>query len=111
MANINGQAGTPTDAPVCLNVMQEIVEEKADKYMGKANMCCCPRCRIDVIALTLSRLPSKYVVVPSHERLPMVSVYEERYSTSIISNLMWACERVRDNPRHDDGEQRVAFCR
>ena len=76
-----------------LNVMQALVEDKADKYIKTAGVCPCPRCRIDVIALTLSKLPSKYVV---------------------LSQLMDACEIVKKHPRHgteDEPSRGIAFVR
>lgn len=97
-----------------LNVMQALVEDKADKYMKSANMCMCPRCRIDVIALTLSKLPSKYVVLQQSDTVPMLSVYENRYSANILAQMMSACEMVKAHSRHDkDGEKPrgVAFVR
>lgn len=69
--------------------------------MAEANMCTCPRCRIDVMALALSRLPSKYVVLHSNDTLPMLTVYANRYSAAVTSQLMAACQRIKENPRHD----------
>lgn len=83
-----------------VNVMQSLVEEKVDKYIRLFNLCTCPRCKIDVIALTLSNLPPKYVVVQQNEAIPMLSVYESRYNAMVISQVMWACKKVMDNPRH-----------
>lgn len=84
----------------CMNVMQELVEEKVDKYMEMLGLCTCPRCRVDVIALALTSLPAKYVVVREHEATPMLTVYEGRYNTAVIAQIMWACKKVLDNPRH-----------
>lgn len=101
------------NAYVSINVMQALVEEKVDKCMAEAGMCTCPRCRIDVMALTLSRLPSKYVVLQSNDTLPMLTVYANRYATTITSQLMAACQRIKENPRHSDNENRgkIAFIR
>ena len=89
------------DRPItCLNVMQELVEEKVDKYMKMFGLCTCPRCRVDVVALTLTSLPAKYVVVRENEATPMLTVYEGRYNTAVIAQIMWACKKVLDNPRH-----------
>ncbi len=92
---------TTNTAYVSVNVMQALVEEKVDKCMAEANMCTCPRCRIDVMALTLSRLPSKYVVLHSNDTLPMLTVYANRYSAAVTSQLMAACQRIKENPRHE----------
>ncbi len=97
-----------------LNVMQALVEDKADKYIRSAGVCPCPRCRIDVIALTLSKLPSKYVVLQQADTVPMLSVYENRYSANVLSQLMSACEVVKQHPRHNEDDEKprgVAFVR
>lgn len=84
----------------CMNVMQALVEEKADKYIAKFGICPCARCKIDVMALALTNLPAKYVVVRESEAIPMLTVYEGRYNAAVISQVMWACKRVMDFPRH-----------
>lgn len=100
-------------AYVSINVMQALVEEKVDKCMAEAGMCTCPRCRIDVMALALSQLPSKYVVLHANDTLPMLTVYANRYSAAVTTQLMAACQRVNENPRHGENESRgnIAFIR
>ncbi len=94
-------APQPAENPItCLNIMQQLVEEKVDKYMEMFGLCTCPRCRVDVVALTLTSLPAKYVVVRENEATPMLTVYEGRYNTAVIAQIMWACKKVLDNPRH-----------
>lgn len=83
-----------------INVMQALVEEKVDKYIKLFGLCTCPRCKIDVMALALTNLPAKYVVTRENEAVPMLSVYEGRYNAAVISQVMWACKTVMDNPRH-----------
>lgn len=92
------------DRVTYLNVMQALVEDKVDKYMERFHMCRCPRCRTDVIALTLTSLPAKYIVVPENEGVPMLSIYEGRYSPAVTAQLMWACQKVAEHPRHALGE-------
>ena len=48
---------------VMLNVMQRIVEDKIIYFMKQFDVCTCPRCKADTIALTLSGLPAKYKIV------------------------------------------------
>ena len=108
------EPNTSTDtAYVSINVMQALVEEKVDKCMTEAGMCTCPRCRIDVMALALSRLPSKYVVLHANDTLPMLTVYANRYAANVTTELMSACNRIKENPRHHDNEDRgnIAFIR
>lgn len=84
-----------------INIMEMLVESKVDEYMQHFKMCTCERCRMDVIALSLTRMSAKYVVGREHELIPRLSVYESRYSAEISTQVMSACSIVRDNPHHD----------
>ncbi len=78
--------------------------------MERFGMCQCPRCRTDVVALTLTSLPAKYIVVQSGESVPMLSIYDGRYSAAVTAQLMSACQKVSQHPRHtanDDGSLRL----
>ena len=83
-----------------INVMHELVDDKVDKYIEMFGLCNCSRCRRDVIALALNNLPTQYVVMPRSEFVLRRNVYEGRYNTGLISQLMWACKQVMDAPRH-----------
>ena len=96
----------PKDSPgdlVYINVMQALVDEKADRYIRMFGLCACERCAIDVKALALSSLPAKYVVMHRGEMVPMLTVYESRYSAAVIAQLIQACKIVMDSPRHTRG--------
>lgn len=89
-----------------VNVMEVLVEERAGKYMEMFGMCQCERCKVDVKALALNSLPSKYVVMAKGEFIPRITVYEGRFSAAIIAQLLRACKLVADSPRHNltDGQ-------
>ena len=86
------------------NVMQVLVEEKAPRYIQKFGLCPCKHCEADVKALTLSNLVPKYVVLSKLDRIPMLTVYEGRYSTTIFAQLTRACKVVMDHPHHSREE-------
>ncbi len=86
---------------ICLNVMEALVEQKADRYIEMFGLCNCPRCAMDVRALALSNLPAVYTVIPPHEVNFRLAIYEPRYNPSIIAQLVRACKVVMENPRHD----------
>ena len=92
-------------ALVCLNVMEALVEEKADRYIEMFGLCNCPRCSMEVRALALTSLPALYVVVPPHEVNFRLAIYEPRYSAAIIAQLVHACKVVMENPRHDNNNK------
>ena len=85
---------------VMLNVMQRIVEDKIIYFMKQFEVCTCPRCKADTIALTLSGLPSKYKIVDKFAVDPLVSYYTGRLISQITVEALKACTQVKDNPRH-----------
>lgn len=100
----------PMEDITYINVIQALVEDKVDKYIKNFKMCDCHRCRTDVIALALTNLPAKYIVIPEHESVPMLSIYESRYSAAVTAQLISACQKVSEHPRHsrdNDGQLRL----
>ena len=87
-----------------INVMQALVEEKAPRYIKKFGLCSCKQCEADVKALTLTNLVPKYVVLSKLDRIPMLTVYEGRYNSTIFAQLTRACKTVMDHPHHDRKE-------
>ena len=95
------EPANPADELTYVNVIQSLVEELAPRYIKMFGLCSCPRCRIDVVALTLNNLIPKYVVMKKHDMIPMLTVYEGRFSSTIFAQLTRACKAVMDSPRHD----------
>lgn len=95
-------AGSPVTAerPAYINVMQVLVEEKAEKYMKLSGMCCCDTCKVDVKAYALNHLPPKYVVMSRGEMIPKLTFYELQHSSDITAQLMKACTVVAGAPHH-----------
>ena len=85
---------------VCFNLTQALVEDKAEKLMKQFGMCTCNRCKVDVTAIALSNLPAKYVAMQNRDILPLLSMYEERYSAAVTVQVMNACRMVRKRPHH-----------
>lgn len=80
--------------------MHILVEAKTDKYMKMFGLCTCPRCRADVIALSLNKLPAKYIVEKEENIIPLLAIFEEPYNTAVVSQVMIACKKVMEHPRH-----------
>ena len=92
------------EQPSYINVMQILVEEKADEYMKMFGICCCDKCRVDVRAYALNHLPPKYVVLSQNERVPRLTVYESRFASDVTSQLIQACKQVMLTPHHSRPE-------
>ena len=91
----------PEESYHMINVM-EMILSRTDilKYMKEHGGCICSRCRADVYALVLTRLPSKYVVVDHSATNPMLSYYESKYRMRILTEIIKSCADVKENPRH-----------
>ena len=89
------------DEYVFLNVMETLVRERVDTYMDQFSTCHCSRCKADVIALALTSLPSKYVVVSQNAATPLMNFYSQRYAGAITVEITKACTRVREHPHHN----------
>ena len=85
---------------VCFNLTQALVEDKAEKLMRQFGMCTCNRCKVDVTAIALSNLPAKYVAMQNRDILPLLSMYEEKYSAAVTVQVMNACRMVMKRPHH-----------
>lgn len=82
-----------------INIMQELVEEKAPTYIKLLGVCSCSRCAADVKALALSHLEPKYIVLHEDQQL-FFNAYETRYNAEVTSQLISACRMVMAHPRH-----------
>ena len=98
------QEAPQEEAASYVNVMQLLVEEKADEYMKMFGICCCDKCRVDVRAYALNHLPPKYVVLSQNERVPRLTVYESRFASDITAQLIQACKKVMLTPHHSRPE-------
>ena len=85
---------------ICANIMEILVERKAETYMELFGLCCCDRCKMDVQALALTELPAKYVVMGKRELPLRLSLYEGRMNTAITAQILRACKVVLAEPRH-----------
>lgn len=88
------------EPPSYVNVMEVLVNEKAEKYMRASGVCCCDQCLVDVRAYALNHLPPKYVVMSKGEMIPKLTFYEVQHSSDITTQLMRACEIVSKAPHH-----------
>lgn len=84
-----------------VNVMEQLLmRQDLDAVLQQHNVCTCPRCMSDVCALALTGLPPKYVVTSKDSISPLLSYYENKYKIPLLTELMKACNKVRENPRH-----------
>ncbi|MEY8426328.1 late competence development ComFB family protein [Lachnospiraceae bacterium 46-15] len=96
------QEKTPVKESSFVNVMEELLKRQdIDRYMEQYKVCRCERCRADVEALTLTRLPAKYVAAKSGFGTSGMNYYENKYKIRILTEIIRSCVAVREHPRHD----------
>jgi len=80
-----------------VNLMEKHVLDKFDSVMARFDCCRCDRCKKDIVAISLNKLPTKYAVVPKGQLTPDV---DRQTSTQVLSAMIQAVLQVRTNPRH-----------
>ena len=82
------------------NYMEDIVSNNLNLLLEKEDMCKCEKCRLDIMALALNRLPSKYVVTQKGHVYAKLAELELQLKADIIRELTRAIEIVKKNPQH-----------
>ncbi len=85
-----------------INLAEIITREKLGLVMGKMNVCTCPTCSTDVLALALNSLPAKYVTDEANLE-SQLKIYREKHETDMLAALTKSCVRVKAIPRHNVG--------
>lgn len=83
-----------------VNVMEALVRDQVPKYVRQFGHCDCERCIEDTIALALTHLPAKYVVIDKNAVSPMLNFYEKRYAGQLIVEITKATMIVNESPKH-----------
>ena len=83
-----------------INVYESLVVERLEEFQRMFDVCTCPRCSADIIALALTNLPARYIVSDNKKTIPLLSFYREKFKTSIAAQLSNACIVVKQNPNH-----------
>ena len=83
-----------------INIMESIVKNSFENRMASFNMCTCEHCKADVMALTLTKLPAKYVVTDAQVS-PLLNYYSSKYYEIINIELTKACTLISKFPHHE----------
>ncbi len=83
------------------NIMEEVVWQKISAILERMPDCCdCPKCKNDIIAITLNNIPSKYVASKQGELLSKITASELQNDTRLSAIITSAVLYVKDHPRH-----------
>ncbi len=84
------------------NIMEDLVEFKLGDLIRCSGMCCCERCRADVKALALNKLPPRYVVSVGGDVYSHFAAMNVQTQVNITSAVAAAIRVVRKNPHHGE---------
>ncbi len=94
------EVGVPfmdTQPTVLVNAMENIVLEKLDYVLSKCQCCKCDRCKKDIVAKALNKLPPKYMVLAEGQPTPDI---DHQTNAQVLSAMIQAVLVVRAKPRH-----------
>lgn len=84
------------------NIMEDKVTDITKRLMQDGqDFCTCDRCKLDVIAIALNAVPSKYVVTDKGELFGRANLMTNQSDADIIKEVTRAIDIVRESPRHD----------
>lgn len=94
------EVGVPfmdTQPTILVNAMENIVLEKLDYVLSKCQCCKCDRCKKDIVAKALNKLPPRYMVLAEGQPTPDV---DHQTNAQVVSAMIQAVLAVRAKPRH-----------
>jgi competence protein ComFB len=83
-----------------INLSEVLTKELLPSVMERMDVCTCPVCTGNVLALALNTLPTKYVTTDEGKQYTQLEVYKRQNELDVIAALTRACVRVKESPRH-----------
>ncbi|AQS59167.1 late competence development ComFB family protein [Desulforamulus ferrireducens] len=87
------------------NYMELAVEEMLDDVLAdyakkNPDTCTCPRCRLDIMAIALNTLPTRYVVTDEGGIYTKVAMELVGGRAQVIAAILNGIKSVKNSPRH-----------
>lgn len=83
------------------NVSEDLIAMYVDDLMAKSDMCCCTRCRADVMAFALNSFPAHYVVTDLGDALTRAQALSVQFKVDVLTAIMKGIMIVKPSPRHE----------
>ena len=84
------------------NYMEDCVAELLTDVLDRMDVCKCERCRLDILAQVLNKMPPKYVVTHKGQLYTKLSGLHSQWNVDILTAITTAASIVNQRPRHDD---------
>lgn len=86
--------------PKLKNYMEEIVFNQMKDVLADINVCKCEKCKMDIAAIALNDLPTKYIVTEKGELYSKINILMQQFEVDVVSAITKAAILVKRNPRH-----------
>lgn len=83
------------------NYMEEIVFSLIKEVLEDINVCTCDKCILDIAAIALNDLPSRYIVSEKGELYSKINSLKQQFEVDVISAITKAAVLVKRSPRHE----------
>lgn len=84
---------------VLVNLMEELVISRLESTLMRFNCCKCNKCKKDIAAIALNKLPPRYVVMKQNDNTKKAKA-EEEFGSTVTGALVQAIMLVKKEPRH-----------
>ncbi|WP_444658235.1 late competence development ComFB family protein [Caproiciproducens sp. R2] len=92
-----GVAFMDTQPTILVNTMESVVLEKLESALARFQCCKCDRCKKDIVAMALNKLPPKYMVLQEGQPTPDI---DPQTNAQVVTAVIQAILAVRAHPRH-----------
>lgn len=82
------------------NVMEQIVFDCVERNIDMLQCCTCPKCKADIVACVLNKIPPRYVTTEKGELFARVEQVGGEMKTEIMVEIIRAAEVVKKSPNH-----------
>ncbi len=86
------------------NYMEDLVADMLPAVLNRLNVCQCERCRMDIMAYVLNKMPPKYVVTRKGHLYTKLSSFQQQFEVDIIAAITTGAAIVSAHPRHSEQE-------
>ena len=86
------------------NILEDLITYKLDDLIDSTGVCKCDRCRNDIIAIALNKLPSRYVSSAGGDIMARIQSMDDQMQANITTTILKAIDVVKTKPHHERGE-------
>lgn len=83
------------------NYMEDVVKDTLEDLLSKkGDICKCEKCKFDMMAWVLNRLPPKYIVSDKGRIFTKLQGVEVQFRADVVRELTKAISHITKNPQH-----------